>query len=178
MMKQKTIMFNWKNVLMYFLLFLIVLVVIYFFLLYRQIGLSKETGFKEAEQFVLANADIEKINNITYFQEEEGYIILEGEDKKAQTWFIYLPDEKNPSVEKMKLVSFKDNKSQEEIESLWFNECNQCTLIRSVPALVNNKPMWEITYTDHANRYVIEYRLFTDGTTYEQLRLSTKYKEG
>src|SRR5699024_12402974 len=48
-------------------------------------------------------------------------------------------------------VKGSDMLSKEDIEAKWKEECDQCTLKSSAPAMIDDTPLWELTYFDSNN---------------------------
>lgn len=176
-MKQTKFQINLPRVLFIVLLFCIILLIIYSLILYRSIEQSRTAGFADAESFVLQNSDIIEIDNISYFQAEEGYFTLIGNDINGGNYYIFLRDDTNFSKEHLYVVSNDDLISPKQLEEEIFTECKNCTLVRSEPAMIDELPLWELTYIDNTNRYVIEYKYLDNGKTFEKLRLTRKYKK-
>ena len=176
-MKQLSSWFKWKRLLILFFALLFLFLCIYFVYSYNQIEKSKIVNGDKTEKFVLKETNINSINEISHFQGEEAYHILLGTDKNGKQSYIFAPLDKPLTKENLVIISSDKLISQEQIEEKWESECKSCTLIGSAPAMINKKPLWEITYTDQSNRYVIEYISLEDGTVYEQLRLYRKYSE-
>ena|SRR5699024_7316390 len=174
-MKQNEFYINWKRVLLIVLLFCLIAVIIYASTFYRYINQSKTEGFPEAEAFVLENSDITEITNIAYFQAEEGYFTLQGQDNQEKQFYAFLKDNKKLSKKQLYIVPFSDVLSVNELEADLSEQCANCTLIQSTPAMIDKQPLWELTYTDDANRYVIEYKYLENGKTFEKLRLTQNY---
>lgn len=176
-MKQSISWLNWKRVLVLFLALLFLFLCIFLGYSYVQIKKSKIVNGDKTEEFVLKETNINKINEISQFQGEEAFHILLGTDENGKQSYIFVPIDKSLSKENTIIIPTEKLISNKQIEKQWKSECDSCTLISSTPAMINKKPLWELTYTDRSNRYVIEYISLEDGTVYEQLRLYRKYSE-
>lgn len=204
-MKQQSLTwFSWKKLIITCIVLLIVGLLIYFYMTLRHIQASQVTGFDQTEEYILAHTDMEVVDEMFGFQEESFYHIAYSRDKQNNSWIQYIPfskvieedkeiakedkeaaeeneeekEEKEDKEEKPKKIveiEREDTLSQSEIESIWTKECDECELKGSTPAILDDVPLWELTYVDRNNRYVIEYRHLTDGETYEQLKLNRKY---
>ncbi|MGM8211592.1 cell wall elongation regulator TseB-like domain-containing protein [Virgibacillus sp. W0430] len=156
-----------------FVLLAIITGLTYFAYLYNEMIDIKTAGFSETEKKVINETKITEINDITAFYEKETYHIVFGttNDEKEQVAFVPISNDGEILVlDERKLIN------QESILKKWENECSECTLIKIVPGMINNKPVWELTYTDKTHRYVFEYVSLFDGTPYEQFRFSTMFK--
>jgi len=176
-MIQNKIQINWKRVLLYVLLFCILIIIFYLVLTFRQIYKSKVERFDKVEAFVYEHTTVNSIENIEYFQDEEGYYTLIAEDRTGEKVYVFLRNDKKFSKNHLYIVKAKDMVAPESLESELKSDCISCELIRSTPAMIDGIPLWELTYIDNDDRYVIEYKYLENGETYEKLRLSRKYKK-
>lgn len=174
MIEKKKFHINWKRVLLFVLLFSILATFISAFMYYRTIMESKNEGFDEAIEFVLQHTDMIQVNDVNYFQEAEGYFILEATDQSENNYFIFLQDTQPFSTNSLFIVAQSELLSVKTLENEFQNECRNCELVQSKPAMIDHIPLWELTYYDESNRYVIEYKYLKNGQTYEKLRLTTK----
>src|SRR5699024_1522284 len=139
----------------------------------------------------------DKINKIYVFQNNIIYYIAYGKSDDNESLIAFVPksiakkdkekenDEKQEKNERNKAddeemkdiitVKGSDMLSKENIEAKWKEECDQCTLKSSAPAMIDDTPLWELTYFDSNNRFVMEYRQLEDGDVYEQLKMNRKY---
>lgn len=175
-MKQKAVLFNWTRIIAIAIIILIIILIVYFGLFYRSILQSKTEDYERTKSVVRESLNM-NINEIYSFQEKEGYHILFTTDNKNKDWIVFVPLSEELKKENFIVIENNEVLSKEEIESLWQNNCKNCELIKSKPAMIDNIPLWELTYKDQSSRYVIEYITLKDGTTYEQLRLIRKYSE-
>lgn len=176
-MIQKKINFNWPRVLLSVLFFCIIFIIVYFAIFYRSIESSRTDGYDEATSFVLNNSQITDVENVNYFQAEEGFFTFSATNKAEESFFVFLRDDEPLSKEHLYVVPKSELISIEQLESELLQECSDCTLISSTPAMIDELPLWELTYTDEANRYVIDYKYLENGKTFEKLRLTRKYKK-
>lgn len=144
--------------------------------MYRTILEGKLEGVDETTSIVSQSLNM-KVDEVYFFQEKEGYHIAFTKDENNDEWIVFVPLEDEIKKENFILLEKEDVLSKEEIESKWQQNCTQCELIDSTPAMIDQIPLWELTYRDNSNRYVIEYILLKDGSVYEQLRLFRKYSE-
>src|SRR5699024_4042284 len=108
---------------------------------------SKESNFDETKKFVLNETDISKINHLYHFQEEKSYYILEGQDEQGEKWLVFNL-EKNRDPNKLEMYKMDELVGEKQIEQNWRRECSSCTLNKSSPAMINETPLWELTYMD------------------------------
>lgn len=164
---------NWKNIIGLLLLVVILGVSLYVYLTYQHIEKSKAAGFDKVEDIVLSETDVETIEEVNRFQEEEATFIAKGKDAKGKTWFVFVPQDYEDSEDILKYET-ADLMSPTSIEDNWASECDQCELKKSSPAMMDDEPLWELTYLDADNRYVLAYFSFEDGSEVETLKLQNK----
>lgn len=173
-MQQKKFNISWWRVLIIVLLFCITIALIYGIILYRNIEQSRTEGFDDATNFVLNHTDIVSIEQISYFQADKGYFIIEGLNEHNESFYVYLANNSPYTTQELFIVSNKEVLSVNDLERQLMDDCGKCTLINSTPAMIDQFPLWELTYVDESNRYVIEYKYLENGKTYEKIKLSRK----
>jgi len=169
--------FNWKKIIFYIIAFLFLLLFIYFVYLYHFIMNTKVLDEEKTKQLVFDSSVVTSIEEIYHFQEKEAYHIVVGRDEQNKQWYVFVPLIENVGKDDLIMMESDNLLSKDEIKNLWLKECKQCTLLSSSPAMINQKPLWELTYTDSSNRYVITYFSLENGSTYEQVKLYRKYSE-
>src|SRR5699024_7909216 len=163
---------NWKNIIGLLLLALILGVSLYAYLTYQHIEKSKAAGFDKVEDIVLSETDVDTIEEMNRFQ-EEAIFIAKGKDAEGKTWFVFVPQDYEDSDDLLKYET-TDLVSPSSIEDHWASECDQCELKKSSAAMMDDEPLWELTYLDADNRYVLAYFSFEDGSEVEKLKLQNK----
>lgn len=170
-------MLNWisgKKIIGIFFVIICILLITYLFFFYRYIENSKIVNADELSAFILNETNITEINEMYHFAGDKTYDIVYGHDDKNKKWILFNPENNNNENELIR-YPLEELLSQEQIEQSWQKECEGCTLKKSNPAIINNNPLWELTYMDQNEGYVMEYISLKDGSTYEKLRLYPKY---
>src|SRR5699024_8725799 len=184
--QQNLTWFTWKRFITLLIVMLILIIAIYGFYTYKQIKASKTTGFEASTQIILEETEIAEIDEMYAFQHDVLYHIAYGKSDDNERLIAFVPktvpkkdkekenDEKQEKKEKndddddkeMKdiiNVDGSDMLSKEDIEVNWHKDCDQCTLKSSGPAMIDDTPLWELTYFDADDRFVMEYRQLEDG---------------
>lgn len=154
---------------------LFIAVLFYGMYLYRTTLNSKYVDVSKTKNFILENNYLESIEEMDAFYEAETYHIFAGRTKDKKEAFVFLPI---PYNDKKEIITiFKDDiiNKTEAIHTL-FEECSSCTQINIKPAMINNKPLWELTYRDGKERYNFDYISMEDGSRYERLQLKQTFK--
>lgn len=176
-MRQKKFHINWPRVLLIVLLFCIICLLIYGAMFYRTIENTRTDRFDEAKDYVLEQSPIKNITHISHFQDVEGFFTFLGENKENEVMYVFLRDDEQFTKEQLYIIPENKVTKADEIKQIWAAECADCTLVRLTPAMVEQFPLWEVTYIDESNRYVIEYKYLENGKTYETIRLTRKSKK-
>jgi len=158
-----------------FLLFLFIF--IYSIYVYVHLERTKQAGNDEIERFLLDKTNIEKIENIYHFQSKRPYKIVYAKTKENEERILFIDLEKPLDKDAIRTLDRKKFMSQQEIEANWKESCHDCTLKRSQPAYINEKPLWEITHEDEEQHYFMTYYSLEDGSLYEQMKFTRKYRK-
>ncbi|UJL48074.1 DUF5590 domain-containing protein [Virgibacillus sp. NKC19-16] len=160
------------SLLIFILLFVSFL--LYAVFLYLDIMESKTAGVEETEEQITQATSVTEINKIEQFNGAKSYHVVFGQNEDNEEKIIFYPLEGNEktltTIDKSEIVT------EESIINQWRNECNGCDLLNIVPALVDDTPLWEITYNDSSNRYILDYLSIYDGSRYEQYRLNRMFQ--
>lgn len=165
---------NWKRIFYFSIIIFFLVLLVFMIWFYNQIKASKTGGFMEVEALVLEGTIVSSVDEVFYFQGDKAYFILYGRDAEDKKWIVF-NEAGNQDPNNMLLFAGSDLFTGEEIERFWQANCANCHLKNSGPAMLNKTPLWEITYLDESNRYVMEYISLLDQKVYEKLILQLKY---
>lgn len=188
--QQSLTWFSWKRLIIILVLVFLLLIAIYIFSISKQIKASKTDGFEQSTSMILEDTDIIEIDEMYAFQHDILYHIGYGKNKQKDKLIAFVPkttakkenqkdkdkQKKENSTKEIITVKVSEIVSKKEIESKWNKECEQCMLKSSAPAMIDEVPLWELTYLDTNGRFVFEYIELEDGEIYEQLKMKRKYK--
>lgn len=161
-------------------LFIVLLLIFFslgvFFLLQLYFGTleNKERQFKESRSYVLSNNLLEEITSMEAFHELDSYHIFFGKDKEGEDLIVFLPLEAKDR--QVVLLNKQDILNEDKIYERNFKTCTSCRNITIHPAMINEHPLWEVTYYDQHNRYNLDYFSMLDGSRYERLQLKQTFK--
>lgn len=147
---------------------------IYIIVLYIHIQQDKQTGFSETEKILLNHTELVAIDDIVRYHGEFAYHIVFGHTENNQDKIVFVPLNK----EDQDLITIDQTEiiSKQSLEKQLQNECETCKIISIVPGIEDQDPLWELTYVDASNRYVLEYLSIYDATQLEQFRFKRLYK--
>lgn len=159
----------------FFVIFMLILVscIIYGIVLYKTIQHDKTKGYSNTEQEILNETDIVSVDQISHFYGETVYHIVIGKTANDKRKIVFV--DKNEETDNIVVFDNEKMMSEENIQSLWMDECSNCELIKINPAMINKEALWEVTYKDDSQRYIIEYLSMHDGSRYEQYRFKPTF---
>lgn len=141
--------------------------------LYVHIEKQKAEGFHETKQHVLEETELIYIDRIKRFHSEKDYHIVFGLDEHGKDNIVFVSLSND---EKFLVINNDDFVAEQFVYEQWTKSCDQCKFIQITPAIIENNPLWEITYVDHADKYTFDYVSIYDGKPYEQLQLQQMFK--
>lgn len=165
-----------SRVWIYLILLLILFSLLSFFVFqfYFKTLEKKESQFVESRSQILSEKLLKNIKSIEAFHELESYHIFFGLDKDDEDLIVFLPME-SEELETI-IVKEEDIISKEELQERLLKECSSCHKISIKPAMMNEEPLWEITYFDQHERYNMDYFSMLNGKRYERLQLKQTFK--
>lgn len=173
MMKINARNINYKQLIMIGLILMMLVVIGIGIYMYNVIQTSKESGFEQTKSIVRATTEIDKIEDVYVFQSEVLYHIVLGKTKSNEKQLVFLPiAEKDNAV----VIPLDETITEEAIIQEWQGFCSDCSNLKVNYAMIDDVPLWELTYVDETKRYVFDYFTLDEGEQFEQLRLSRKYK--
>lgn len=73
------------------------------------------------------------------------------------------------------VIDAKKTKEKQDIINQWQKQCDQCKLVKVTPAMIDEKPLWEVTYWQGSDNYIMDYLSIYDGDRFEQIRLKSMF---
>ncbi|KKE79363.1 hypothetical protein WH51_07610 [Bacilli bacterium VT-13-104] len=158
-----------------FIIFIAIIVVAVIFGVYIYLGTmkNKTANFEQTKEVILEQTPITKVDKIELYHGDEAYHLVYGSDKKGEEQIIFYPlkgKEKDITT-----ISMSEIIPKEQILQSWQKNCANCELNKISPALINDQLLWEITYYDENDRYVLDYFSIHDGSSYEQYRFNRMF---
>lgn len=159
-----------------FFIFLIIMVValVYSVFLYRDVEKSKKRGMPVTEERVYEETDLVKIEEIDSFYAEQSYHAVSGADKNNHKKIVFVP--LNESDKDIVTIDQAEIMSKEKIQNQWKKSCRECKMIKITPGIIDDDIVWELTYRDESDHYVLEFLSISDGKQYERLSFTERFK--
>lgn len=158
-----------------FIIFIAIIVVITIFgvYLYQDTMKNKTTNFEQTKEVILEQTPITKVNKIELYHGDEAYHLVYGSDDKGEEQIIFYPlkgKEKDITT-----ISVSEITPKEQIIQSWQKNCGDCELNKISPALIDDQLLWEISYYDENDRYVLNYLSIYDGSSYEEYKFERMF---
>ncbi len=134
-------------------------------------------SFNHTKQKVIDDTEMTTITNMYSFQESEFYHIFLGENEAKDNLIsvVQFDKEKENPIDKIKTYEQKDFISQKSILDQWSETCDRCKFIKIQPAIIDDILLWEITYNDVEDNYLLAYYLMTNGEDFEKLKFKRNF---
>lgn len=170
--------YRWMPLFIVILSFVLITCLIYIVYLYNAIQTGKTKGFTETEEYILANTDLVNIEAIEPFYDQHTYHVVFGmtKDEEQQIIFIPINDETDNATSDITVVDQSDIIPKEQVLQQVNDQCQKCKIMQVQPAIIDENPLWEITYRDTSNRFILDYISMYDGSRFEQLRFKQMFK--
>jgi len=175
--KNKRTIPSWIKWLFIVVVLILLILAIYGIILYKNIQEAKTKNYSQTEKMVLDKTDIVTIDKTTHYYGEKVYHIVFGHttDDVEEIAFVEKSDN-NDDNEHIETFDSEEMISEENILTLWRDECSSCKLVKVNAAMIDKKALWELTYEDADQHYIIDYLSMDDGSRYEQYRFKRTFK--
>jgi len=155
------------------LLLLTVIISSYLIYLYVYIQSEKTIDFEQTKQKVLSETLMTEIIDIKRFHGEQYYHIVFGTDELRNDYIAFVEQSDDADIIYVNTV---DVFSEEYMIHQWEIDCESCQLVRIIPAIIDDNLLWEITYIDESEKYVMDYYSIDRGELHERIKLLQIFK--
>ncbi|WP_147515354.1 cell wall elongation regulator TseB-like domain-containing protein [Massilibacterium senegalense] len=135
---------------------------------YQSIRHDVNSSQKKAVQKAQQEANIERIDTVTYYHGNESYHIVQGRTQDKKNVLVFVPEKKG---DLFVVAASKGMTKKEAIEQVK-REQQVTELVDIRLGMEKNTPLWEIVYTDEEENYNYHYVRFTTGELYKRYTLS------
>ncbi|MCA0983051.1 DUF5590 domain-containing protein [Halobacillus yeomjeoni] len=126
----------------------------FFIYMYADINQDRTKGNDEAAKFALQETALKKVDQVSNYHGDKTVHIVRGVTDQQKNGIVYIDLEKKEILKE----SFReDNLSLDEMKQEWMNACENCEFKNIQFAYEESHPVFEITYIDEKNRYVLDY---------------------
>lgn len=168
----------YKNIFVTIILIIFIILIIGVLSYMLNIEKKYSESFNQTKQKVMDDTEMTTITNMYSFQESEFYHIFLGENESKDNLISVVQFDKenaNP-IDEIKTYDRTDFISQKSILDKWAETCDRCEFINIQPAIIDDTLLWEISYNDVEEHYVLAYYLMTDGQEFESLKFQRNFK--
>ncbi|UOQ42739.1 DUF5590 domain-containing protein [Halobacillus salinarum] len=166
-MIQQSSRFTVPNWLKWFIGTLVVLILLFgcfFIWMYVQIEQDRTSQFDQAKKIAVEKTDLTKVEEISRYNGASTVHIVRGQTNSSTKLTVFL-DVKDKKI--VKILPEDSIISLSQMKQKWASSCNACQLKDIQLGYEESKPVYEITYIDNKDRYVLDYYL-PDGNKFQQ----------
>src|SRR5699024_9737238 len=142
---------------------------------YQEIIRQRDEGYDDAEKIALKETELADIEDTYDYVGEHHYYIFFGKSNDDKKIVVFQQENDNGN-EDITLLDQEDIVSEEANIKQWEDACPSCRLMSVKPAMIDDEPLWELTYKDDKDRLVLDYRSIKDGSGYEKYRFNQMFK--
>ncbi|GGJ85445.1 hypothetical protein GCM10007063_04950 [Lentibacillus kapialis] len=164
---------GWLKWVLGIVIFLIAACLAFGIYLYQVVEDNRTANFEDVKTQVIEQTELNSISKIERFHGENAYYTVYGETENNSDMIIFYPFNGNTS--NIIRINQSEIISEQKIRNDWYNRCYDCTLSDIKPGVISNdgdQPVWELTYKNNKNQYVMEYLSLQDGSTIEVVRFN------
>ncbi|MBX0356249.1 DUF5590 domain-containing protein [Halobacillus sp. Nhm2S1] len=133
---------------------LFLLAFILFLWVYIDVNQDRKEGHPEAEAIAKEQGDLTTIDHVSTYHGKREFHIVQGMNESKEASILFIDIKENKILDE---VSGKVALSLEEMRSRWEKMCSSCTFKDIQYGFEENEPVFQLTYIDDQNRYVLDY---------------------
>ncbi|WP_051744161.1 cell wall elongation regulator TseB-like domain-containing protein [Halobacillus karajensis] len=142
------------------ILFLILILSVW---LYVEVNQDRTEGHEEAKAIAKEAGGIHRVDHVFTYHGEKEIHIVQG-SKEEGKWLLFIDIKEKDVLDE---VPLDDVLPVAEMHAQWDESCSGCTFKDLAYAFEENEPVYQLTYIDERNRYVMDY--FTlNGEAFDQ----------
>src|SRR5690625_2780856 len=156
-----------KLIIIFLVLAILIGVVLYAIYLYSFIESSRLKDLSITKSKLIQTGQMTEITEMYHFQDKEAYHIFFGLNKDKNNIIIFVPVAQDD--DELTVIDTDKTLPEEKAKQRILDECSSCDIIATSPAMIDDRPLWEVTYFDKKNRYVIHSLSFYDVSLFDQI---------
>ncbi|WP_160913516.1 cell wall elongation regulator TseB-like domain-containing protein [Halobacillus litoralis] len=133
---------------------LFIIAIILFLWLYIDVNHDRKQGHPLAEEIARDKGSLARIDHVSTYHGEKEFHIVQGINKSKEASIIFMDIKEKKILEE---VSKEETLPLEEMRSRWENTCSNCTFKDIQYGFEEEEPVFQLTYIDEQNRYVLDY---------------------
>jgi len=133
--------------------------------LYQIINDSRTAGFDNTKNQIESQTSYQNVHSIQSYYGENSYHVFYASNEDNEERLVFLPLE--GEERELIAINTEDMMSEEAILDAWSSSCDTCRFADISPAYEDGQALWEITYHDRDNQFVMDYYSI-DGQSLEE----------
>ncbi|MYL48496.1 hypothetical protein GLV98_03330 [Halobacillus litoralis] len=133
---------------------LFILAFILFLWVYIDVNQDRKEGHPQAEAIAQEQGGLTRIDHVSTYHGQREFHIVQGTKESNEASILFIDIKEKTILDE---VSREDVLSSEEMRSRWENTCSNCTFKDIQYGFEENEPVFQLTYIDEQNRYVLDY---------------------
>lgn len=133
---------------------LVIIFLLFFSWMYFEINKDRTAGQEDASKIALEETKLSEVDQVTVYRGEQTVHIVEGKSNQGDHGLIYIDLKEKKVIEQLfneKVIS------KEALKQKWSQSCGGCEFKYIQYAFEENQPVYEMSYIDEKNRYVLDY---------------------
>ncbi|GEN53945.1 cell wall elongation regulator TseB-like domain-containing protein [Halobacillus faecis] len=133
---------------------LFILAFVLFLWVYIDVNQDRKAGHPEAEAIAKDQGDLTTIDHVSTYHGKREFHIVQGMNESKEASILFIDIKGNKILDE---VSGEVALSLEDMRSRWENTCSSCTFKDIQYGFEEDEPVFQLTYIDDQNRYVLDY---------------------
>lgn len=158
-----------------FIILFLFLAIAFSLFIYQQTTQPLKIKEDKAIQLAKEKTSLKSVDKLDWFHYFDAYYVIQGKNDNNENIIIWVPDDKDKEIIVKKA---NEGLSEEEVISLLFNgidsfqdEKRPKEIINIKLGMIEDVPVYEVTYRDQKNRYSFLYIDFYEGSWYRVYNL-------
>ncbi|WP_226579257.1 DUF5590 domain-containing protein [Halobacillus litoralis] len=143
---------------------LLVLCMILSVWVYLDVNQDRTAGHEEAAKLAEAESGITTVDEVSTYHGESEVFVVQGSTTEGESSLVFINDKKTKVLD---VVDISNVLPEKELKTQWSNSCSSCTFKGVNIGYEEDEPVYEITYIDSQDRYVLDYFTLT-GEAFDQ----------
>ncbi|MFD1065220.1 hypothetical protein [Oceanobacillus locisalsi] len=123
--------------------------------LYQVINDNRTAGFDETKEEIETQTSYHNVHSIQGYYGENNYHVFYASNEDNEERLIFLPLE--GEERELIVINTEDIMREEAMVDAWSSNCDTCQFADISPAYEDGEALWEITYYDQDNHFVMDY---------------------
>lgn len=142
-----------------------------FFIYFRDIQNPQWSAIRDVKKQAIKAADLASINNVYHHIWNKESWVVEGKNQEDEKVFVWLTEDRLPEI-----IKASEGISERQLTNMFKNEKPDSELKRIQPGLLDDKPVWELYYSDgqKPQHFFYDFYSFDNGDLINSYKLPAK----